>query len=431
MKRNKYRIAVLVGVIVMITLMLFLLIFNLVIRRNIRTESESAIQLTLEDYSINENVNLGEFLNELGNASDLDDVVEIVLGNISEDDQSGISVSQILDEDGETISVSDLSDSSDKKSLYSADTVLLPLPESGAPSLDFFHNLQESKIVAWCRENDTSELSRQKIDDQIYFLQSKTIEKYRLVAYVNVTGEYDMIRRVNIIFLIAAVIIGLLGSLAGYLLGKKMDQTQLIQKQFFENTSHELKTPLTAIRGYAEGIEKGVITDYPKTGRVISSQVEQMSTLVEEILSIAKIESGSMPLHKEDVEMSEFIQDCLLPMEGMVKSRSLDVELDLEETTVSADPAQLEHAITNLLTNAIKYAESRIRITCRPGTLTIWNDVSEISSEDLRHIFDRFYTGKNGNTGIGLALAKEITQLHGWTISAEAEDGGVLFRIRN
>ena len=98
MKRNKYRIAVLVGVIVMITLMLFLLIFNLVIRRNIRTESESAIQLTLEDYSINENVNLGEFLNELGNASDLDDVVEIVLGNISEDDQSGISVSQILDE---------------------------------------------------------------------------------------------------------------------------------------------------------------------------------------------------------------------------------------------------------------------------------------------------------------------------------------------
>ena len=64
------------------------------------------------------------------------------------------------------------------------------------------------------------------------------------------------------------------------------------------------------------------------------------------------------------------------------------------------------------------------------NSLTIWIDAEEISDEELEHIFDRFYTGKNGNTGIGLALAKELIELHGWSIRAEKKDGGVLFRIK-
>lgn len=90
----------------------------------------------------------------------------------------------------------------------------------------------------------------------------------------------------------AAVIISIFGSLLGLIFGKKIEESQLSQKLFFENTSHELKTPLTSIRGYAEGMERGVITDYQKTGSVIISQTEKMSRLIDDILLMAKLESG-------------------------------------------------------------------------------------------------------------------------------------------
>lgn len=417
MKRSKYSIAALVGSMVLITLLLFLLIFNLVISYNIRTEARAAVTQTLEEASVTTYANAVDVISNLDSASNLEEVIGNVLDKDSEESVSTLKET-LTDED---------------RTLYTADSLFVPESDKLlASELEMLFSEKERRILKWCSENDASELKKEKIDEQIYYIQTSTVEggSDKIIAYVDVTGEYAMIRRVNIIFFIAAVAIGLFGTFAGYMLGKKMEQTQLIQKQFFENTSHELKTPLTAIRGYAEGIEKGVITDYPKTGRVINAQVEQMSSLVEGILSIAKLESGSMPLEKEELSLPDFLQDCLMPLEGTVKSRGLLVELELSETKVLADPAQMEHAITNLLTNAMKYAISRIRIRCHDGELILWNDAAGLDEEELQHIFDRFYTGKNGNTGIGLALAKEIIELHGWTIQAENAEDGVAFRIR-
>ncbi|MBQ6039842.1 MAG: HAMP domain-containing histidine kinase [Oscillospiraceae bacterium] len=251
-----------------------------------------------------------------------------------------------------------------------------------------------------------------------------------LICYVDITGELEVIRKMNIVFLIAALVIGLFGSTMGYFIGRKLEQNQLAQKQFFENTSHELKTPLTSIHGYAEGIEKGVITDYPRTGRIIAAQTEKMSQLVEEILCMAKLESGTVTLDREPVDLPDFLQDCLMPYEGTVLSRGLNVTLDLHPMTVSADPGKLEHAVSNLLTNALKYAQTYIRISCGDGFIRISNDCTALSDDTLSHLFERFYTGREGNTGIGLSISRELIALHGWHIIAARTEEGICFEIR-
>ena len=318
---------------------------------------------------------------------------------------------------------------------------------------------KEQKMIAWCTENDASTMQKAQIGGNTYYIQSaepseelqNSFSSYTItdgdtaytygfmedkpsirtcIAYVDITGELHMIWQINLVFLIAALLIGSISITIGYITGKQLEQNQLAQKQFFENTSHELKTPLTSIRGYAEGISTGVITDYPKTGRVIAAQTEKMSALIEEILCMAKLESGSVTLTKENVELSAFLQDCLMPFEGTVLTRNLSVHLDLHPMTVSADPDKLEHAVSNLLTNALKYARSEIRISCGSGRVCIENDCEPLTDDALRHLFDRFYTGRDGNTGIGLSIARDLIALHGWKLIAQHTERGIAFVTR-
>ena len=332
---------------------------------------------------------------------------------------------------------------------------------------DHLYMPKENSIIQWCGSHPSDKIQKADIGGNTYYLSyldgenaqklisvlengytvteddnDSTIYTYgfastdndmdelrMIIAYVDITGELDMIRKINIAFLIAALLTGSLSTALGFVLGKKLEQNQLAQKRFFENTSHELKTPLTSIRGYAEGIGTGVITDYKKTGRVIAEQTEKMSRLIEEILCMAKLESGSVTLEKETVELSAFLQDCLMPFEGTVLTKGLSAELSLDTMTVSADPVKLEHAVSNLLTNALKFAETRISVTCGNGSIRIENDCEQISDETLRHLFDRFYTGRGGNTGIGLSIAKDLIELHGWKLNAVRTENGIGFII--
>jgi len=345
---------------------------------------------------------------------------------------------------------------------YSPNVIEMPNGLQGTPLPEYYYSPQYKKIIDWCRENVPEDIEKVKIDSHTYYIgigitESQGILTYiselageeselvkdlldllpflehkdpiETIVYVDVTAELASTRKMSFFFLVAALFIGLLGSIEGYLIGRRLELSSKAEKQFFENTSHELKTPLTSIRGYAEGIEKGVITDNKKTGQVIVHETEKMSRLIEEILLSAKLESGAMPLHREDLQLDRLVEECLMPMEGAVLSRGLQVELALAPETVSADPDRLEHAISNLLTNAVKYARTRLSISLRDKTLTIQNDCDPLTDEELKHLFDRFYTGRNGNTGIGLSLAKDIIGLHGWKLRAERTGGGIVFII--
>jgi len=325
------------------------------------------------------------------------------------------------------------------------------------------HTPKERAVIAWCDNHDTSSMQKTEIEGNTCYLLSSedsklledayvtssvtvvddgdhhvmytytgeiTTDISKAIAYVDVTGELNMIGQINLVFLIAALLIGSISITIGYITGKQLEQNQLAQKQFFENTSHELKTPLTSIRGYAEGIETGIITDYPKTGRVIAAQTEKMSRLIEEILCMAKLESGSVTLDKESVDLQAFLQDCLMPFEGAVLTKSLHVMLDLQPMTADADPEKLEHAFSNLLTNALKYARTEITISCGSGQIRIANDCEPLQGDEIHHLFDRFYTGRGGNTGIGLSIAKDLINLHGWKLNAEQTKNGIAFVVR-
>lgn len=145
---------------------------------------------------------------------------------------------------------------------------------------------------------------------------------------------------------------------------------------------------------------------------------------------MAKIESGSVVLSKEEIDLPGFIQDCLMPFEGTVINRGLSVDIDLSPATVSADPDKLEHAVSNLLTNALKYARTKIKVSCGSEGFCISNDCEPLSDDTLSHLFERFYTGRDGNTGIGLSLAKDLIEMHGWQISAKQTGDGVCFEVR-
>ena len=375
MNKTRYKIATLTGSAVMAAMLLSLLILNIVFNKKIERRAENAIKNAFTLYS-------DEYLN--------------------------------------------YESENDTGSLYYASLVYMGADSENRDDIYQILTPKEKKLIDWYETHPSDEIQRVKINEATYYIKAGT-EYYednneRLLAYVDVTGEPELVKEISFGVLLDAFVIAALGAAIGYFLGKKLEQND---KAFFENTSHELKTPLMAICGYAEEIEMGVITDYSQAGRMIVSQTERMSKLIEDILYLSKMESGTEPLKCEPIEMASLVQDILMPLEGIVNRRNLSVSLELDEGYVKGDPEKLEHAVANLITNSVKYACSQIEISWKNQVLSIWNDGGELSTEDFSHMFERFYTGQNGNSGIGLALSKEIVEMHGWKLSAKNDRHGI------
>lgn len=378
MNKTRYKIATLTGSAVMAAMLLSLLILNIVFNKKIELRAENAIKnvFTLDS---------DEYLN--------------------------------------------YESENDTGSLYYASLVYMGADSENRDDIYQILTPKEKKLIDWYETHPSDEMQRAKINEATYYMKART-EYYedgneRLLAYVDVTGEPELVKEISFGVLLDAFVIAALGAAIGYFLGKKLEQNDKAQKTFFENTSHELKTPLMAICGYAEEIEMGVITDYSQAGRMIVSQTERMSKLIEDILYLSKMESGTEPLKCEPIEMASLVQDILMPLEGIVNRRNLSVSLELDEGYVNGDPEKLEHAVANLIINSVKYACSQIEISWKNQVLSIWNDGGELSTEDFSHMFERFYTGQNGNSGIGLALSKEIVEMHGWKLSAKNDRHGI------
>lgn len=305
--------------------------------------------------------------------------------------------------------------------------------EDGWSYNDIFWDYYTTEIVYWWEESSPEEgkLHKVELDEAtLYVTWIQTEGDSIRFAYVNVTSEMELIKTVSIaIYIIMAICIA--GScLAGFLIGRKIETDQAKQKQFFENASHELKTPLMSIQGYAEGLQEGVVTDTQSATKVILNETDKMTNLVNDILSISRLESGAYKLNKENIDLYSFLAECLTSMEAGINERGLNVALDIRpQTFIVADRVQFEKAIRNILSNAIRYAKTQINIYGDAKSLTIWDDGDGISEESLQHLFERFYTGKNGNTGIGMSLTKEIVEQHGWKIKAQNANGGVQFII--
>ena len=258
-------------------------------------------------------------------------------------------------------------------------------------------------------------------------------EPYSYIMYIDIGPITRYIVTLNWVFFAVLLAISSVMCLLGFRFGRDIEKEAERQQTFFQNASHELKTPLMAIQGYAEGKQAGVM-DAGGAADVILEESDRMTELVEELLDISKIDMGRQRLTLSETDIRELLYDGIRAVEPIAAGGITIVpDFPEEPVMVSCDDTRLRRAVTNILSNGVRYARSQLRLTCRADkrhvTIRIQDDGDGIAEADLPHIFDRFYMGKSGKSGIGLALTKEIVHLHRGTIRAYNGETGAVFEI--
>ncbi|MCI0403606.1 MAG: ATP-binding protein [Acidobacteria bacterium] len=218
----------------------------------------------------------------------------------------------------------------------------------------------------------------------------------------------------------------------------EIERVEKTRRDFIANVSHELRTPLTSIKGYAETLLDSQAPDGHTREflDVIRRNAERMARLTEDLLVLARVESGEQKLDVESVPAQELLEDALAAFRDEAKSSGVELTVkDSSEQTVEADREALQQVFGNLIGNALKYAASggRIELGARPtnGSLEFYvHDFGPgIASEHVPRLFERFYrvdkarSREGGGTGLGLAIVKHIVLNHGGTVRAESELG--------
>ena len=200
-----------------------------------------------------------------------------------------------------------------------------------------------------------------------------------------------------------------------------------MRKQFISDVSHELKTPIALIQGYAEGLVENVNSDDESRkfyADVILDESNKMDTLVKQLLELMKLEYGKRELNNENFNIVELINEVIRKCKVMIEEKNIKIEFDSsKQVTVNADDFYIEQVVTNYFTNAIKHAENvngekkiSIKIEEKESKVrvSVFNTGNNIPEEHLSKIWGRFYkedssrNRNDGGTGIGLALVKAI-----------------------
>lgn len=212
-------------------------------------------------------------------------------------------------------------------------------------------------------------------------------------------------------------------------------------KQLISNISHDLKTPLTAIKGYVEGIMDGVADTPDKMDKYIHTiytKANDMDTLIDELTLFSKIDSNRIPYNFIRLDVNEYFEDCAYDLEAELTAKGIGFayfNYITEGTTIIADPEQLKRVINNLISNSVKYMDKQkglinLKLSEDDENILIEEEDngSGIASKDLPYIFDRFYradasrNSKQGGSGIGLAIVKKIVDDHGGRIWATSKE---------
>ena len=213
-------------------------------------------------------------------------------------------------------------------------------------------------------------------------------------------------------------------------------------KELISNISHDLKTPITAIKGYVEGIMDGVADTPEKMDRYIKTiynKANEMDLLINELTLYSKIDTNRIPYNFATISAEDYFGDCAedLHMELEAKGVGFSYRNEIEEDSkVIVDPEQLRRVINNIVSNSLKYMDKPMgRITMNVKDVgdfiqvELGDNGKGIAAKDLPYIFDRFYrtdasrNSSKGGSGIGLSIVKKIVEEHGGNIWATSEEG--------
>ncbi len=222
----------------------------------------------------------------------------------------------------------------------------------------------------------------------------------------------------------------------------ELDSVEILRSDFVNNFSHELKTPVVSIKGYAEELKRDDITTKEKTDylNIIIEESNRLASLSTNILNLSKIERQEIVTNKTKVNIGEQIRKVVLIEYKKIEQANLDLDLDIDDCYSIVNEDLMEQVWLNLIENAIKFNKKNGQIAIKVKKenekikVIIKDTGIGIEPDKLSHIYDKFYTtstknGKNGN-GLGLALTKKIINLHNATIDVTSKKNkGTEFKI--
>jgi len=224
---------------------------------------------------------------------------------------------------------------------------------------------------------------------------------------------------------------------------RKLEQ---VRKDFVANVSHELRTPMTNIKGYSETLLEGALDD-PKVARefaqIIQDDADRLTQLIDDLLSLAKIESGKIVFEKRLYDLKAVVDAVVRDLTPQARKFKVTVQNTIPSPVyASVDHPTMTQVFFNLVDNAIKYnrEDGQVTISAREDNGKVIVSIADtgmgIPAEDMSRIFERFYrvdkarSRKLGGTGLGLSIVKHILQLHGADIAVQSEPGrGSTFQV--
>ncbi|MDG3017029.1 HAMP domain-containing sensor histidine kinase [Speluncibacter jeojiensis] len=237
-------------------------------------------------------------------------------------------------------------------------------------------------------------------------------------------------------------------SLAGALnrMAAQLETVESTRRRLLADLAHEVRTPITVIDGYLEGLQDGVVAPDPATFEMLRTQTARLARLSEDIGAISQAEEGQLDLQTERVAPADLVSDAIAAASRSYSDRDLRLRGDITPAlpAVPVDRQRIEQVLTNLLANALRHSRpgGEVLVTAHRGTrrtveIAVHDAGGGIAAEHLPHIFERFYrvdTARDrghGGTGIGLAISKAIVEAHGGQVRAHSAgpDRGATFTV--
>lgn len=222
---------------------------------------------------------------------------------------------------------------------------------------------------------------------------------------------------------------------------EELDHTEMLRSDFINNFSHEFKTPIVSIVGFAKLLRRGDLSEEQKEEYLAAIEEEslRLSYMANSVLSMTKVENQTILTDVTDFNLSEQIRSALLLLEDKWTAKALEVEMDEGEYIVRANEELMKQVWINLIDNAVKFSDRRGRIYIKMTegektlSVSIANSGKEIPEENLARIFNKFYQADESHSsegnGIGLAIVKKIVSLHSGDITVESANSLTTFTV--
>ena len=222
-------------------------------------------------------------------------------------------------------------------------------------------------------------------------------------------------------------------------MAESLDRAQKQEQQFLLSVSHDLRTPLTSIRGYAEALADGDAPDPARAAAVIAAEARRLERLVRDLLELAKLDARRFDLHPRPVDLTDLVTDTADGFLPASEREGLRLSLTAEEgLSGDVDPERLAQVMANLLENALKFARTGVHVALRSVDggveIAVSDDGPGIDARDLPHVFERMYTSDRRPTrqigsGLGLTIVKELVDAMGAKIDPTTSPAGTTFTV--